>query len=173
MARTKQTAPKSTGGKAPRKALAAKAARKTAHGAKPKTTRTKPGAVALREIRKFQESTKLLLRKGPFQGIVRLIGEMVSGRGERWQPAALLALQEASEAFLVRVFEEANLCAIHARRKTVMLKDIYLALRLSGAPDGVLYGLRTQDKPKKGELDFSRNVYGVDGVVAMRSRAMS
>jgi histone H3 len=73
MARTKQTARKSTGGKAPRKQLASKAARKSAPstGGVKKPHRYKPGTVALREIRRYQKSTELLIRKLPFQRLVR------------------------------------------------------------------------------------------------------
>uniref|UniRef100_A0A8C9ZD50 Histone H2A/H2B/H3 domain-containing protein n=1 Tax=Sander lucioperca TaxID=283035 RepID=A0A8C9ZD50_SANLU len=69
MARTKQTARKSTGGKAPRKQLATKAARKSAPatGGVKKPHRYRPGTVALREIRRYQKSTELLIRKLPFQ----------------------------------------------------------------------------------------------------------
>jgi len=78
MARTKQTARKNTGSKAPRKQLANKAARKTANvtdkGVK-KPHRFRPGTVALREIRKFQKSTELLIRKLPFQRLVREIAQ--------------------------------------------------------------------------------------------------
>ena len=75
MARTKLTARKSTGQKAPRKQLASKAARKTdpATGGVKKPHRYRPGTVALREIRKYQKSTDLLLRKLPFQRLVREI----------------------------------------------------------------------------------------------------
>ena len=77
MARTKMTARKNTGSKAPRKQLANKAARKTAHvtsqGGVKKAHRFRPGTVALREIRKFQKSTELLIRKLPFQRLVREI----------------------------------------------------------------------------------------------------
>merc|ERR1712072_220906 len=78
MARTKQTARKSTGGKAPRKQLAAKAARKSAPtqtGGVKKPHRYKPGTVALREIRRYQKSTELLIRKLPFQRLVREIAQ--------------------------------------------------------------------------------------------------
>ncbi|KAK8524735.1 hypothetical protein V6N12_029593 [Hibiscus sabdariffa] len=103
MARTKQTARKSTGGKAPRKQLATKAARKSAPatGGVKKPHRFRPGTVALREIRKFQSS-------------------------------AVAALQEAAEAYLVGLFEDTNLCAIHAKRVTIMPKDIQLARRIRG-----------------------------------------
>ncbi|CAI7920482.1 unnamed protein product [Closterium sp. NIES-53] len=77
MARTKQTARKSTGGKAPRKQLATKAARKSAPatGGVKKPHRYRPGTVALREIRKYQKSTELLIRKLPFQRLVREIAQ--------------------------------------------------------------------------------------------------
>eukprot|EP01012_Entosiphon_sulcatum_P039654 TRINITY_DN524_c0_g1_i2.p1 TRINITY_DN524_c0_g1~~TRINITY_DN524_c0_g1_i2.p1 ORF type:complete len:138 (+),score=27.81 TRINITY_DN524_c0_g1_i2:34-447(+) len=134
MARTKQTARKSTGGKAPRKQLATKAARKTApfssSGIK-KPHRFRPGTVALREIRKFQKSTELLIRKLPFQRLVREIAQEYKA-DLRFQSNAVLALQEAAEAYLVSLFEDTNLCAIHARRVTIMVKDIQLARRIRG-----------------------------------------
>jgi len=136
MARTKQTARKSTGGKAPRKQLATKAARKAvpaATGGIKKPHRFRPGTVALREIRRFQKSTELLIRKLPFQRLVREIIQDVSpGQGFRVQSAAVGALQEAAEAYLVGLFEDANLCAIHAKRVTIMPKDIQLARRIRG-----------------------------------------
>merc|ERR1739842_107624 len=75
MARTKQTARKSTGGKAPRKQLATKAARKSAPAGVKKPHRSRPGTVALREIRRYQKSTELLIRKLPFQRLVREIAQ--------------------------------------------------------------------------------------------------
>ena len=134
MARTKQTARKSTGGKAPRKQLASKAARKStkADGAK-KSRRYRPGTVALREIRKYQKSTELLIRKLPFQRLVREIADGFSnGGGWRFQASAILALQEASEAYLAGLFEDTNLCAIHAKRVTIMPKDIQLSRKIRG-----------------------------------------
>merc|ERR1711988_176321 len=99
MARTKQTARKSTGGKAPRKQLASKAARKSAPstGGVKKPHRYRPGTVALREIRRYQESTELLIRKLPFQRLVREIAQDFK-TDLRFQSAAIGALQEASEA---------------------------------------------------------------------------
>ena len=135
MARTKQTARKSTGGKAPRKQLATKAARKSAPatGGVKKPHRYRPGTVALREIRRYQKSTELLIRKLPFQ---RLVREIAQGKDFppdlRFQSTAILTLQEASEAFLVGLFEDTNLCAIHARRVTIMPKDMQLARRIRG-----------------------------------------
>ncbi|XP_075927103.1 histone H3-like [Petromyzon marinus] len=133
MARTKQTARKSTGGKAPRKQLATKAARKSAPatGGVKKPHRYRPGTVALREIRRYQKSTELLIRKLPFQRLVREIAQDFK-TDLRFQSSAVMALQEASEAYLVALFEDTNLCAIHAKRVTIMPKDIQLARRIRG-----------------------------------------
>ena len=133
MARTKQTARKSTGGKAPRKFLATKAARAsapTAGGVK-KKHRYRPGLVALREIRHYRKTTELLIRKLPFQRLVREV--CADFRDDlRLQSSALLALQEAAEAYLVGLFEDTNLLAIHAKRVTIMPKDMQLARRIRG-----------------------------------------
>jgi histone H3 len=132
MARTKQTARKSTG-KAPRKQLAKKAARRsapTAGGVK-KPHRYRPGTVALREIRKYQKSTDLLIRKLPFSRLVREIAQDFKN-DLKFQREAILALQEAVEAYLVSLYEDTNLCAIHAKRVTIMPKDIQLARRIRG-----------------------------------------
>ncbi|XP_077774140.1 histone H3-like [Podarcis muralis] len=133
VARTKQTARKSTGGKAPRKQLATKAARKSAPatGGVKKPHRYRPGTVALREIRRYQKSTELLIRKLPFQRLVREIAQDFK-TDLRFQSSAVMALQEASEAYLVGLFEDTNLCAIHAKRVTIMPKDIQLARRIRG-----------------------------------------
>ena len=135
MARTKQTARKSTGQKAPRKQLASKAARKSAPatgaGILKKVHRFRPGTVALREIRKYQKTTELLIRKLPFQRLVREIA--LDFKAElRFQSRAILALQEAAESYLIGLFEDTNLCAIHAKRVTIMSKDIHLARRIRG-----------------------------------------
>ena len=133
MARTKQTARKSTGGKAPKKPLNVKSARKSAPatGNAKKAHKFRPGTVALREIRKYQKSNELLLRKLPFARLVREIAQ--DFRSElRFQSEAISALQEASEAHLVGLFEDVNLLAIHARRVTILPKDIQLARRLRG-----------------------------------------
>ncbi|OBA22700.1 histone-fold-containing protein [Metschnikowia bicuspidata var. bicuspidata NRRL YB-4993] len=96
--------------------------------------RYRPGTNALREIRKFQRGTDLLLRKLPFARLVKEIADIYigSGYGIRWQSNAILALQEASEAFLIHLLEDTNLCAIHAKRVTIMQKDIQLARRIRG-----------------------------------------
>ncbi|KAL8589636.1 hypothetical protein ACOMHN_016020 [Nucella lapillus] len=130
---TVKTARKSTGGKAPRKQLATKAARKSAPatGGVKKPHRYRPGTVALREIRRYQKSTELLIRKLPFQRLVREIAQDFK-TDLRFQSSAVMALQEASEAYLVGLFEDTNLCAIHAKRVTIMPKDIQLARRIRG-----------------------------------------
>lgn len=122
--------------KAPRKVLLTKAsmtgraAASTAGGVK-KTRRYRPGTLALREIRQFQRSTELLIKKLPFQRLVREI--TASYRTDiRFQSASLGALQEATEAYLVGLFEDTNLCAMHAKRVTIMPKDIQLARRIRG-----------------------------------------
>jgi histone H3 len=133
MARTKQTARKNVGGKMPRKNIGHKSARKTASttaGMK-KPHRYRPGTVALREIRRYQKSTELLIRKLPFQRLVREIAQEFKG-DLRFQSSAVLALQEAAEAYLVSLFEDTNLCAIHAKRVTIMPKDMQLARRIRG-----------------------------------------
>jgi histone H3 len=127
------SARKSTGGKAPRKQLATKAARKSAPatGGVKKPHRYRPGTVALREIRRYQKSTDLLIRKLPFQRLVREIAQDFKS-DLRFQGSAVLALQEAAEAYLVGLFEDTNLCSIHAKRVTIMPKDIQLARRIRG-----------------------------------------
>jgi histone H3 len=87
--------------------------------------------VALREIRRFQKSTDLLIRKLPFQRLVREIAQDFR-QDLRFQSTAILALQEASEAYLVGLFEDVNLIAMHAKRVTIMPRDIQLARRIRG-----------------------------------------
>ena len=125
MARTKQTARRSTGGKAPRKQLAAAAARKTkpAEGGIRKPHRFRPGTVALREIRKLQKSTELLIRKKPFVRLVREIAQDIGG-GWRFKPKAIEALEVACEDYITEPNEDHNLCAIHAKRVMVTPKEM-------------------------------------------------
>ena len=135
MARTKQTARKQPfySGKSPSRKVALKAARKTAPpiGGIKKPHRYRPGTVALREIRRYQKSTDLLIRKLPFQRIVREIAQDYKS-DLRFQMSAIEALQEATEAYIVGLFEDTNLCAIHAKRVTIMPKDMQLARRIRG-----------------------------------------
>ena len=99
-----------------------------------KPLRYRPGTVALREIRRYQKSTDLLIRKLPFQRLVREIAQDTDfGLLElRFQGSAVLALREASEAYLIGLFEDINPCAIHAKRVTIMPKDMQLARRIRG-----------------------------------------
>ena len=96
-----------------------------------KPHRYRAGTVALKDIRHYQGSTALLIRKLPFQRVVREIAQDFK-TDLRFQSAAILCLQEAAEAYLVKLFDDANLCAIHARRVTIMPKDILLARRIRG-----------------------------------------
>lgn len=113
-----------------KQAYAHKALGKALGGIK-KKRRWRPGQVALREIRRYQKSTSLLIQKAPFQRLVREISQQF-WRDYRFQSNAVLALQEASEAYLTQLFEDTLLCAIHAKRKTVMCKDMQLARRIRG-----------------------------------------
>ena len=154
MARTKKTARKKTG-KTPRKQLATKNPQKTLSkeqarknvlkanqaaqknlgnprtGGLKRPMRYRPGTVALREIRRYQKSTELLIRKLPFNRLVREIAQDFK-TDLRFQAQAIMALQEAAEAYLVGLFEDTNLCGIHAKRVTIMPKDIQLARRIRG-----------------------------------------
>ncbi|KAK2962184.1 putative histone H3.2 [Blattamonas nauphoetae] len=133
MVKTKTVARKTVGMKQPRKTLASKVARKTVTqtaGVK-RPHRFRPGTVALREIRRYQKSTDLLIRKLPFQRLVREIAQEFK-TDLRFQSNAITALQEAAENYLVGLFEDTNLCAIHAKRVTIMPKDMQLARRIRG-----------------------------------------
>ena len=117
---------------------AKKSSMKAPKGGVKKRYRYRPGTVALKQIRQYQKSTELLIRKLPFQRLVReiacdqdVITSPLCGK-VRFQSAAVMALQEASEAYLVGLFEDSNLCAIHAKRVTIMPKDIQLARRIRG-----------------------------------------
>ena len=133
MARTKNTTQKMImiGGKMARKQLATKGVRINGVGGVKKPHRHRPGTVALREIRKYQKSTDLLIRKLPFQRLVREIAQEYRN-DLRFQSSAVLALQEAAEAYLVGLFEDTNLAAIHAHRVTIMTRDMQLARRIRG-----------------------------------------
>ena len=93
--------------------------------------RASPPARTLREIRKYQKTTELLIKKAPFQRLVREVAQDFKS-DLRFQSAAVMALQEASESYLVGLFEDTNLCAIHAKRVTIMPKDMQLARRIRG-----------------------------------------
>ena len=127
-----QFAKKSSNEKKPKEKLNLNAARKSAPasttGVK-KPQRYRPGTVALREIRKYQKSTELLIRKLPFQRLVREIAQDFKA-DLRFQSKAIIALQEAAESYLIGLLEDTNLCAIHAKRVTIMPKDVDLARRI-------------------------------------------
>lgn len=140
MARTKQTARKSTSAK---HKLSVRAAEKVMQLRKPvkatvtkekkkKTKRFRPGMLALQDIRKYQNSTDLLIPKICFQRLVRELSQKVTNNtfDFKYQASALYALQEAAEAYLCSLFEDTNLCACHARRVTILPRDMALALRI-------------------------------------------
>ena len=138
MARTKQTARKSNeGGKAPRTKLATNLAARKRHSVATATVKKprcyRPGTVALREIRRYQKSTELLIPKAPMSRAVKEVLQYACGKPDyRMQSIALAAVHEASEAFTVGLMEDANLCAIHGKRVGVAVKDMKLARRLRG-----------------------------------------
>ena len=96
-----------------------------------KPHRYRPGTVALREIHRYQKSTELLIRRLPFQRLVQEIAQDFKGR-LNFASGAILTLQEAAEAYLVGLFEDTNLCTIHAKHITIMPKDIQLARCIRG-----------------------------------------
>lgn len=95
------------------------------------TRRYRPGTKALREIRKFQRSSELLISKLPFQRLVREVAANVK-QDIRFQAVAVEILQHAVEDYVVQVFEDCVLCAVHAKRVTVTPKDLKLAMRIRG-----------------------------------------
>lgn len=98
--------------------------------------RYRPGTVALREIRRFQKSTELLLRKSPFARLVREVGQnLFLSRDILWQSSAIAAMQEAAEAYLVALFEDTNIVAINARRETIFPRDMHVVRRIRGQLD--------------------------------------
>ena len=136
MARTKHTARKGMDGTASRmtkasKNIAAKASHKLPLQQLKKRRRFRPGTVALREICWYQKSTELLIRRAPFQWIIYKI--MRGIRNDlQIQAVAVQGLQEAAEAYLVDLFKDSNLCAIHAKQVTIMPRDVQLARRICG-----------------------------------------
>merc|ERR1712226_1254857 len=90
------------------------------------------GTLILREIQKYQLSTDSLICKRTFMRIIKEIGRRISGEPIRFTTESLFALQEATEDFIVRMFENCNLCAIHGRRVTILPKDLYLTRRICG-----------------------------------------
>ena len=117
------------------KVLASKAAKRTHHtsggGGVKKAFRYRPGTVALRQIRRYQKTTELLIRKLPFNRLVREVADEFK-KELHFRAEAIQACQEASEAYLVHLFDDSNLCAIHGKRVTMMPKDMQLARRIRG-----------------------------------------
>ena len=131
------------GGKQPRKIISHKMLRKGMRptGGLKKPHRYQPGTVALREIRCYQRSTENLIKRTPFQKLIREISQEyricpddpgTPSVQVRFQSTAIAALQEAAENYIVGLFEDVNLLAIHARQVTIMPRDIRLALRTRG-----------------------------------------
>ena len=115
--------------------LAIKVTRRSSQLPKPHR-RYRPGVLAMRQIKRYQKSTELLIRVAPFQRLVRQITLSVSGGKQfTYQAEAINALQHAAEAYLVGLFEDTNLCTLHAKRVTIMPKDIQLARRIRGEHD--------------------------------------
>jgi len=129
MVRSKRLSVRSVGGVRPPVATKKKVGKETVK----RPRRFRPGTVALREIRRYQRSTDLLLRKRPFGRLVRELAAWYR-LDLRFQPAALGALQEAAEAYMVGLFEDTQLCALHARRVMITTRDLHLARRLRGEP---------------------------------------
>lgn len=113
--------------------LAAKAEAVGAGTGVPRKHRWRPGTVALREIRKLQKSTVNMLPRAAFRRLVIECVMALPGENKaRWASAAVDALQEATEDYIVSLLADTNLCAIHARRVTIQSKDLHLARRLRG-----------------------------------------
>ena len=108
-----------------------KKSKKAKNPVTPVPHRWRPGTVALREIRKFQASTKNVICKAPFKRLVQEIAHEFKDR-LRFQSSAVDALQEAAEAYIVGVLNDANMCCYFAKRTNLMPKDVHLALRLRG-----------------------------------------
>ena len=132
MARTKQTARKSQAPPAQYQKAHKSVPLKTAVAAVAKKPhKYRPGTVALREIRRYQKSTENLIRKAPFVRLVKEVALSINSE-LRFQSLAIGALQEATEAYMIHLFGDTNLAAIHAKRVTIMPKDMQLARRIRG-----------------------------------------
>jgi histone H3 len=142
MARIKQRAGKSPNASfvlRPKQIIRTYAVKKSLSAIKAGTVRKphryRPGTVALREIRHYQKSTELLIGKAPFSRLVHKVAEDYGQQMNKYfcfQSTAVLALQEAAEAYLIGLFKDTNMCAIHAKRVTIMPKDIQLTRRIRG-----------------------------------------
>ena len=169
MPKTK-TAAKAKGSKKMPAKKGSKAVKKSAPAAggikEKRKRRNKAGTVALREVKRYQKSIDNLLPRASFQRLVRSICSDLDHE-LRFQSAALMALQEASEAYLVGVFEDTNLCAIHAKRVTVQKKDMDLARRIRGDRNIDYRDLQ----PKTGDEVFLQLPYGTDAAKTAQLKA--
>ena len=170
MPKTKTAAKAKGSKKMPAKAKGSKAVKKSAPAAggikERKARRNKPGTVTLREVKKYQKSINNLLPRASFQRLVRSICSDLDHE-LRFQSQALLALQEASEAYIVGVFEDTNLCAIHAKRATIFKKDMDLARRIRGDRNIDYRDLQ----PKTGDEVFLSLPYGTDAAKTAQLKA--
>jgi histone H3 len=157
MPKSKNTAKAAAKGSKKIKAVKPKTTKKTApaEGGMKRKFRVKAGTNALREIKRYQKSMTNLLPRASFQRVVREIAGRVGSADLRFQSQALVALQEATEAYIVGVFEDTNLCAIHAKRQTVFKKDMQLARRIRGDAN---YDY-TDHQPKTGDEVFLQLPY--------------
>lgn len=169
MPKTK-TAAKAKGSKKLPAKKGSKAVKKSAPAAggikEKRKIRRKAGTVALREVKRYQKSIDNLLPRASFQRLVRNICSDLDHE-LRFQSQALLALQEASEAYLVGVFEDTNLCAIHAKRATIFKKDMDLARRIRGDRNVDYRDLQ----PKTGDEVFLQLPYGTDKAKSAQLKA--
>ena len=140
--RTKQVAPKKGNDHKKTKVIATKEkaalvskkikAQKEIDGVKVrKAHRFRPGTVALREIRKYQRSTDMLIKRAPFRRLIREIAQDYKD-DVRFQKSAIDAIQEATESYITSLFTDSNLAALHTGRTTVMANDLHLTLRMRG-----------------------------------------
>jgi histone H3/H4 len=124
-----ETPPRRTAGK---KRPRGSAGGRTSEGER-KKRRFRPGTRVLQEIRRLQRTTETLVPRIHFSRVIRDVAmSIIGGQQLRWASEALEAVQTATEAYLIGLFEDANLCAIHAKRVTIMVKDIFLARRIRG-----------------------------------------
>merc|ERR1712065_72153 len=112
--------------------VGAKVAKKQQPGATKRAFRYRPGTVALREVKKLQKSTDLLVARAPFARLIREVASGFNNQKLNFQASAVSAIQEAAESYIISVLSDANLCALHANRVTAMPKDLALARRLRG-----------------------------------------
>lgn len=122
-----------------------------------KPHRYRPGTVALREIRKYQKSTKLLISKLPFERLVREIATTIR-HDTRFKSEAILALQEASEAYLIDLFKDINKCTIHAKRVTIGEEDMKTALSVRS--EKLMIPSARSQRQKRKDMELAARIRG-------------